>query len=138
MPKKQRPAPGCGVVGAALVAALVAFTVTVLDDQGFAAGFTAAAVSVGAGLAAVAIMAVRKKLVTVVRRSRALSGVGRLLPAEIRDEYCEEWAAWMADLRADGTPRVRRWLELLSLVLIAVPRLAVGLRWAAARRAVDR
>jgi hypothetical protein len=73
-----------------------------------------------------------------LRRTRAFGRIGRLLPAAVRDEYCEEWAAWMADLRADGTPRVRRWLELLSLMLIAVPRLAVGLRWAALRRVVGR
>jgi hypothetical protein len=70
------------------------------------------------------------------RASRALLGASRLLPADVRNEYFEEWAAWMADLRADGTPRIRRWLELLSLVLIALPRLAIGL--AARRRAVDR
>ncbi|MEU0529215.1 hypothetical protein [Amycolatopsis tolypomycina] len=83
-------------------------------------------------------IAARRRALFEVRRSRALSCAGRLLPAEVRDEYCEEWAAWMADLRANGTPRVRRWLELLSLMLIAVPRLVIGLRWAAARRAVDR
>lgn len=72
------------------------------------------------------------------QRCRILSSVGRLLPVEVRDECCEEWAAWMADLRSDGTPRVRRWLELLSVVLIAVPRAVFGLRVAAVRRAVDR
>ncbi|MGX7827449.1 hypothetical protein ACTG9Q_20425 [Actinokineospora sp. 24-640] len=71
-----------------------------------------------------------------LRSSRAVTGASRLLPVEVRDEYHEEWAAWMSDLRADGTPRVRRWIELLTIVLIAAPRLAVTLR-AAARRAVD-
>lgn len=72
------------------------------------------------------------------RRSRAFSRVGRLLPAGVRDEYCEEWAAWMADMRVNGTPRIQRWLELLSLALVAVPKLAVSLRWASMRRAVER
>lgn len=31
-----------------------------------------------------------------------------------QDEFCEEWAAWMADLRADGTLRVGRWLSTVS------------------------
>ncbi|MFC5098121.1 hypothetical protein [Amycolatopsis plumensis] len=74
----------------------------------------------------------------VASKVHAFGSVGQLLPAEVRDEYREEWAAWMADLRADGTPRLRRWMELLSLVLIAVPRLAISLRWAAVRRAADR
>lgn len=80
----------------------------------------------------------RQDVTAGVRHSRVFSIVGRLLPTEVRDEYCEEWGAWIADLRGDGTPRFRRWLELLSIVLIAVPRHAVGLRVAAARRAVDR
>jgi hypothetical protein len=80
----------------------------------------------------------RKDVASGVRRSRVFSRVGWLLPGNVREEYCEEWDAWMADLRADGVPRVRRWLEMLSLALIAVPRLAIGLRVAAVRRAVDR
>jgi hypothetical protein len=61
-------------------------------------------------------------------------GAAHLLPAEVRDEYLEEWSGWMLDLRAEGTSRVRRWIELVT---IAAPRLAVMLRLAA-RRAVDR
>lgn len=66
-----------------------------------------------------------------------IAGASRLLPADARREYREEWAAWMRDLRTDGTPRVRRWIELLSIILIAAPRLAVTLR-TSARRAADR
>ncbi|MFJ6669601.1 hypothetical protein ACIQMJ_00670 [Actinosynnema sp. NPDC091369] len=43
----------------------------------------------------------------------------------------------MLDLRADGTPRARRWIELLGIVLFAAPGLAITLR-TSARRAVDR
>jgi len=74
---------------------------------------------------------------SLLRPSRAVSGASRLLPADVRGDYHEEWAAWMLDLRADGTPRLRRWIELLTIVLIAAPRLAIALR-VAARRAVDR
>ncbi|QFZ18819.1 hypothetical protein [Saccharothrix syringae] len=69
--------------------------------------------------------------------ARIVTGASRLLPADAEEEYREEWAAWMLDLRADGTPPVHRWVELLSIVLIAAPRLAITLRLAA-RRAVDR
>lgn len=72
-----------------------------------------------------------------LRFSRAVTGAGWLLPAHVRDQYREEWAAWMSDLRADRTPRIQRWIELLTLVLIAAPRLAVTLR-VDARRAGDR
>lgn len=65
------------------------------------------------------------------RPPRAVACASRLLPAGIRDEYQEEWAAWMLDLRIDGTRRLRRWLELLTIVLIAAPRLAISLRTAA-------
>lgn len=68
---------------------------------------------------------------------RAARGAARLLPASARDEHREEWAAWIIDLRAAGTPRRRRWAHLLTIVLIAAPRLAITLRLAA-RRAVDR
>jgi hypothetical protein len=99
--------------------------------------------SIAAVMVAVVIVGLRvitrsRDAAVAPKRAQVFSRVGRLLPAEVRDEYCEEWAAWMADLRADGTPRVRRWMELLSLMLIAAPRLAIGLRWAAVRRAVDR
>ncbi|XVS67846.1 hypothetical protein ACQPYE_17915 [Actinosynnema sp. CA-299493] len=72
-----------------------------------------------------------------LRSSRAVTNASRLLPADVRDKYQEEWAAWMLDLRTDGTPQIQRWIHLLSIVLIAVPRLAVTLRMAA-RQAVDR
>ncbi len=68
---------------------------------------------------------------------RAVRHASRLLPADARNEYLEEWTAWMLDLRTNGTPPIRRWIELLSIVLVAAPRLAIILR-AAARQAVDR
>jgi hypothetical protein len=60
--------------------------------------------------------------------SRAVTSASRLLPAEVRNDYREEWAAWMADLRADGIPRIQRFVELLTLILIAAPTLAITLR----------
>ena len=55
----------------------------------------------------------------------------------VRDEYVDEWQAWMCDLREAGEPWYRRLAELLSIVVIAAPRLAVTLRLGL-RRAVDR
>ncbi|MBW4716693.1 hypothetical protein [Saccharothrix obliqua] len=62
--------------------------------------------------------------------SSAVAVVSRLLPADVRDEYREEWTAWMLDLRACGTPRGRRWIELLTILNAALRH--------AARRVVDR
>ncbi|MDT8913592.1 hypothetical protein [Amycolatopsis sp. PS_44_ISF1] len=66
-----------------------------------------------------------------------VTGAGQLLPAEVREQYCEEWAGWLADLREGGVSRARWWVEVLSIVLGAAPRLAVTLRWTA-RREADR
>jgi len=60
---------------------------------------------------------------------------GQLLPAAVRDDYVEEWQAWLNDLHAASEPWHRRLAELLSIVLIAAPRLAVTLRLR--RRVVD-
>nr|CEL23486.1 hypothetical protein [Kibdelosporangium sp. MJ126-NF4]CTQ89100.1 hypothetical protein [Kibdelosporangium sp. MJ126-NF4] len=68
---------------------------------------------------------------------RALAIASRLLPHDVRDEHLEEWTAWLLDLRRNGTPRVRWWVELLSLVLVAAPQLAVVLRMRTGRE-VDR
>jgi len=123
------------VVDFAAVAAVVAAVVTAAVDV---VASVADSGSSGRNLKAVATT---RDVTSGARRSswssRAVAGVSRLLPVEVRDEYCEEWAAWMSDLRVDGTPRVRRWIELLTIVLIAAPRLAIALRLAT-RRAVDR
>jgi hypothetical protein len=59
-----------------------------------------------------------------------------LLPVTVRHDYIEEWQAWLRDLRISGEPWHRRFVELLSIVLIAAPKLAIAHRlWR--RRAVD-
>ncbi len=52
----------------------------------------------------------------------------RLLPADVRHEQLEEWANWMLVLREQGMPRIQRWIELLTIILIAAPELAILLR----------
>lgn len=69
-------------------------------------------------------------------RGAVLTGTAWLLPTEARKAYVEEWAAWLYDLRQEGTPWYRRLVELLSIVLIAAPKLAVMLRLGR-RRVVD-
>ncbi|MGH3923344.1 MAG: hypothetical protein ACRDTT_10820 [Pseudonocardiaceae bacterium] len=49
----------------------------------------------------------------------------RLLPSATRGEYVEEWRAWLSDLREDGEPWYRRLAELLVIVLVAAPQLAI-------------
>ncbi|WP_433264552.1 hypothetical protein ACQPZF_35390 [Actinosynnema sp. CS-041913] len=139
------------VVTFALTAAVAAFVVAVVT-----AVVTAVADAVGSGTVAVVAACVTTLALIVHRRhlsraesieaydgrrsprpSRAITGASRLLPADVRDEYREEWAGWLLDLRAGGAPRTRWWIELLSIVFIAAPRLAVILRSAAYRK-VDR
>ncbi|KOX29421.1 hypothetical protein ADK67_10820 [Saccharothrix sp. NRRL B-16348] len=132
------------VVGApiATVAALAAFTAAglsaasgVLDDA--AGGILAFALAI----LVIALLLAGEGITNPIEigpwSDDVIAGASRLLPADARREYREEWAAWMIDLRADGTPRVRRWIELLSIILVAAPRLAITLR-TTARRAVDR
>ena len=64
-----------------------------------------------------------------------LRKAGRLLPATEREEYVEEWRSWLWDMRETGQPWYRRLVELLGIVLIAAPRLAITLRLG--RRVVD-
>jgi hypothetical protein len=97
---------GVGVVGVVGVVAVVVVSIVglVVERQGSGAGR-------GRG------------------RRAALRGAARLLPARVRQDYLEEWQAWLADLRDEGQPWYRHLVELLSIVLIAGPRLAVRLRW---------
>lgn len=67
---------------------------------------------------------------TVVRQA------GRMLPSTVRGTYVEEWRAWLWDLREQREPWYRRLGEVLSIVFIAVPRLAVILRLGS-QKAVD-
>lgn len=64
----------------------------------------------------------------------ALGKTGLLLPAADREEYVEEWRSWLWDMREAGQPWYRGVVEVLSIVLIATPRLAVTLRLSARRR----
>lgn len=66
----------------------------------------------------------------------ALEWAGRLLPDAMAEEYIEEWRAWLADLHEAGEPWYRRMAELLVIVLVAAPRLAIICRLGP-RRTVD-
>lgn len=66
----------------------------------------------------------------------ALEWAGRLLPDAMAEEYIEEWRAWLADLHEAGEPWYRRLAELLVIVLVAAPRLAIICRLGP-RRTVD-
>lgn len=68
-------------------------------------------------------------------RDAMVRGAGRLLPATVRQEHVEEWRSWLRDLREAGEPRRRRLVEMLSILFVAAPRLAVILRLD--RRAVE-
>lgn len=59
---------------------------------------------------------------------RVAGVAARLLPRSARDEYVEEWTAWLQDLRADQVPWHRYFREVVSIVLVAAPQLAVTLR----------
>jgi PadR family transcriptional regulator, regulatory protein PadR len=67
----------------------------------------------------------------------ALRVASRLLPHIARDEHLEEWTMWMMDLRTEGTSWPRRLVEVVSIMLVAAPCLAVTLRLNR-RRAMDR
>jgi hypothetical protein len=60
---------------------------------------------------------------------RVVETAARLLPPSARDAYLEEWTAWLQDLRTEGAPWHRRLSEVISIVLVAAPRLALTLRW---------
>ena len=66
----------------------------------------------------------------------ALEWAGRLLPDAMAEEYIEEWRAWLSDLQEAGEPWYRRMVELLVIVLVAAPRLAIICRLGP-RRTVD-
>ena len=66
----------------------------------------------------------------------ALEWAGRLLPDAMAEEYIEEWRAWLADLHEAGEPWYRRLAELLVIMLVAAPRLAIICRLGP-RRTVD-
>ncbi|MBB5960440.1 hypothetical protein FHS29_007064 [Saccharothrix tamanrassetensis] len=130
-------------VATAAVAAIAAIAVAFLTVVGsgpvvvFVGSVTAVALAIGSRYPRRAEGVTTGTGKHSLRSCRSIVGASRLLPAHARDEYQEEWTAWMLDLRAAGTPRARRWTELLTIILIAAPRLAIILR-TAARRAVDR
>jgi len=68
-------------------------------------------------------------------RRIALRAAASLLPAEIREDYQEEWQRWLSDRQAEGAPWHWRMAELFSLIKGAVV-LAVILR-RGRRRAVE-
>jgi hypothetical protein len=59
---------------------------------------------------------------------RALVASALLLPACERQEYLAEWRAWSLDMRKEGAPWHRQWIEILSLILVAAPCLAIRIR----------
>jgi hypothetical protein len=87
----------------------------------------------------IAIGTIKVLLAKDRRRGSAAAVVkaaGRLLPAAARDGHVEEWQAWLHDLRESGEPWYRRLAELLSIAVVAIPRLAIILRLRR-RQAVD-
>jgi hypothetical protein len=101
-----------------------------------------AGVGVGVGLGLVVGVVGRSYPTKAARRAMSgqtagLRGVSRLLPTHARQDYLEEWQAWLVDLREQCTPWYRRLLEVLGIVLIATPRLAVQLRLAGRQGAGD-
>ena len=123
-------ADGGGGGGAATVGDVVATTVGVVLG---AAGVVLAGVG-----AAGYVLANRR---TSGRRQRdtgpvALRLATWLLPSEARQDYAEEWRRWLLELREAGEPRYRRLIELLTILLVAAPHLAVILRLGR-RRAMD-
>jgi hypothetical protein len=60
--------------------------------------------------------------------ARVVGAAVRLLPPNVRDDYLEEWAAWLQDLRANRVPWHRHFGEVTSIVFVAAPRLALRLR----------
>jgi hypothetical protein len=100
---------------------------------------------VAAGIGTVAVFGVADDAGHVGREHRrrhsrvggvAVRGAGRLLPAAVRQAHVEEWQGWLYDMREQAEPWYRRLAEVLSIVLIAAPRLAVTARLAN-RRVVD-
>jgi hypothetical protein len=143
MSDRQRPSDRVAAVGgviavvgiAAIGGVVVAGSVVGGDAVVGIAAITAAVglvVVVGGVIAAAAADAVREKHESVrSRRERRISGgsalewAGRLLPDAMAEEYIEEWQAWLADLQEAGEPWSRRMVELLVIVLVAAPRLAI-------------
>ena len=58
---------------------------------------------------------------------RFLRIVSGLIPAAERAEICEEWHAWLADMRAERRPWHHRFLETAS-ILVHAPALAAAVR----------
>jgi len=92
------------------------------------------------GLSAIAAVLLRRTLEG--RRARggllrlsAIRCAGNALPKPARNEYAEEWHAWMRDLRELGAPWHTRVFEWLSIMFCALP-VAVLRSRAAARRKV--
>lgn len=89
----------------------------------------------------VAVGAYRKmrqqmKLTMLVDKSsggRAIRVAARLLPTSARADYIEEWQSWMYDLSRERVPWHQRLIELLSVVFVAAPAMAVRLRRARPR-----
>jgi hypothetical protein len=63
--------------------------------------------------------------VRVCADESALKWAGWLLPDTMKEDYIEEWRAWLSDLRQAKEPWYRRTAELLVIVLVAAPRLAI-------------
>ena len=71
---------------------------------------------------------IRAGQVTGPLDARVIGVAAHLLPPSTRDEYLEEWTAWLQDLRAKRLPWHRYLGEVASIVFIAAPRLALTLR----------
>jgi len=130
----------------------VAITMEIALALGFLGVVTASAFA--AVIAVVALTSIIMAVVTAVRTAalddpikalsshsrqstaggQAVKAACRLLPAEVGQEYLEEWHGWLYDQRLAGDPWYRRLGTVIS-ILLNVPHLALTLN-ATRRRAV--
>ena len=132
-PSRRGPFSGKVLVVVLLISGLSVLVIARIVDFRTVSSLTATTATVSNVVYMLRLRRGRKEAVTGSERRRrkdaaALRRAARLLPAGVREEYLEEWRAWMADLRKAGAPWYRRLTEWTSIVLIAAPRLAVTLR----------
>ena len=63
-----------------------------------------------------------------VASNAILRRAGGLLPSVRRKEHIEVWQAYLYDMREDGAPWRKTLIELLSILLVGIPRLMLTLR----------
>lgn len=106
-----------GGVTAVVTAVLLVTTMVVLAVVGAAVG------AAFAGVVGYALSRPRSRVGGLM-----MSQAGRLPLQAVRAGYLEEWQGWLYDLREQGEPWYRRLIEVLSIVFVAAPWLAVTSR----------